>query len=148
MTDGHNSSRKVQQNKILEAKIQRDPSRVAAKVKKLDVPTPGGLAATAPGPGTSAIFGSNLGTSIFSTSLGPSPSYGPQMFLRIRVLDTADAVHISTTIPVYVTSFSTVDIALTSSIVPQLCTCRKHLSSSVGSVSCRIPRNTHYYWVT
>lgn len=94
----------MQQNKILEAKIQRDPSRVTTKVKKLDAPTPGGLAATAPGPGTSAIFGSNLGTSIFSTSFGPSPSYGPQMFLRIRVLDTADAVHISTTIPVYVNS--------------------------------------------
>ncbi|EIM82166.1 uncharacterized protein STEHIDRAFT_65385 [Stereum hirsutum FP-91666 SS1] len=95
----------VQQNKILEAKIQRDPSRVTTKVKKLDAPTPGGLAATAPGPGTSAIFGSNLGTSIFSTSFGPSPIYGPQMFLRIRVLDTADAVHISTTIPVSSTMY-------------------------------------------
>ncbi|KAF9239245.1 stress-activated map kinase interacting protein 1-domain-containing protein [Melanogaster broomeanus] len=50
-----------------------------------------------PGPGTSALFGT---TPILSSSLGPSSSHGPPIFLRIRVADTADAVHISTTIPV------------------------------------------------
>ncbi|THH19606.1 hypothetical protein EW146_g1597 [Bondarzewia mesenterica] len=96
----------IQQNKVLQGKIQRSPSRVAAKVKKpepLAVPNlafPG-----TSGPGTSAVLSSTLGNSLFSTSLGPSPSYGPQMFLRIRVLDTADAVHISTTIPVSATMY-------------------------------------------
>jgi hypothetical protein len=51
------------------------------------------------GPG-SAVFGSTLGSVPLSTSLGPSSSHGPQIFLRIKVADTADAVHISTTIPV------------------------------------------------
>ncbi|ETW75996.1 hypothetical protein HETIRDRAFT_461100 [Heterobasidion irregulare TC 32-1] len=96
----------IQQNKVLESKIQRSPSRVATKVKKPEGLTVAGL--TIPGssgPGTSAILGSTLGNSLFSSSLGPSPSYGPQMFLRIRVLDTADAVHISTTIPVSATMY-------------------------------------------
>ena len=52
---------------------------------------------------SSGVFGSTLGSVPLSTSLGPSSSHGPQIFLRIRV-DTADAVHISTTIPVYVLS--------------------------------------------
>ena len=43
----------------------------------------------------SAVYSSMLG-SVLSTSLGPSSSHGPQIFLRIRVTDTADAVHIST----------------------------------------------------
>ena len=47
----------------------------------------------------SAVYSSMLG-SVLSTSLGPSSGHGPQIFLRIRVADTADAVHISTTIPV------------------------------------------------
>jgi len=48
-----------------------------------------------------------LGTSATASPLGISPAFGslmsgqgPQMFLRIRVAETADAVHISTTIPV------------------------------------------------
>ena len=45
---------------------------------------------------------------MLSTSLGPSSSHGPQIFLRIRVADTADAVHISTTIEVYVPTSSLV----------------------------------------
>lgn len=53
--------------------------------------------------------GSSLapGTSATPSPLGMSPAFGsltsglgPQMFLRIRVAETADAVHISTTIPV------------------------------------------------
>jgi target of rapamycin complex 2 subunit MAPKAP1 len=47
------------------------------------------------------------GTSATTSPLGISPAFGslmsthgPQMFLRIRVAETADAVHISTTIPV------------------------------------------------
>lgn len=87
----------VQQNKILESKIQRRPSRTSAakKPEKLNLPN------TAPSvaPASAAYPGSHLG-SILSTSLGPSSSHGPQIFLRIRVADTADAVHISTTIEV------------------------------------------------
>jgi hypothetical protein len=47
------------------------------------------------------------GTSGTPSPLGMSPAFGslvsmpgPQMFLRVRVAETADAVHISTTIPV------------------------------------------------
>ncbi|KAF8189367.1 stress-activated map kinase interacting protein 1-domain-containing protein [Pholiota molesta] len=85
----------IQQNQILEGKIQRRPSRTIAKksVDKLNLPHPA-LSATAP---TGAIYGSNFVTGGLSTSLGPSSSHGPQIFLRIH---TADAVHISTTIPV------------------------------------------------
>ncbi|KJA14847.1 hypothetical protein HYPSUDRAFT_208357 [Hypholoma sublateritium FD-334 SS-4] len=84
----------IQQNRVLESKIQRRPSRTVAKkpVDKVVVPNQAiSLAAPA-----SAMHGSSLG-SVLSTSLGPSSSHGPQIFLRIH---TADAVHISTTIPV------------------------------------------------
>jgi target of rapamycin complex 2 subunit MAPKAP1 len=55
------------------------------------------------GPSTSTL-GTLLGSVPLSTSFVPSSSHGPQMFLRIRVADTADAApaHISSTIPVYV----------------------------------------------
>jgi len=86
----------VQQNKTLESKIQRRPSRIMGKKKK--------------GPEGSLLgVGSSLapGTSTTASPLGMSPAFGslisghgPQMFLRIRVAETADAVHISTTIPV------------------------------------------------
>jgi len=86
----------VQQNKTLESKIQRRPSRIMGKKKK--------------GPEGSLLnAGSSLasGTSTTASPLGMSPAFGslisghgPQMFLRIRVAETADAVHISTTIPV------------------------------------------------
>ncbi|KAF8962331.1 stress-activated map kinase interacting protein 1-domain-containing protein [Flammula alnicola] len=84
----------IQQNRVLEGKIQRRPSRTSAakKIDKLNLPNPN-LPSVAPG---SAVYGSTLG-SVLSTSLGPSSSHGPQIFLRIH---TADAVHISTTIPV------------------------------------------------
>ncbi|KAF5387693.1 hypothetical protein D9615_000003 [Tricholomella constricta] len=86
----------VQQNQLLDSKIQRLPSRMTKMAEKLAILGPS-LTAGAPG---SAAFGSTLGSLPLSTSLGPSSSHGPQIFLRIRVADTADAVHISTTIPV------------------------------------------------
>ncbi|KAG1850280.1 stress-activated map kinase interacting protein 1-domain-containing protein [Suillus tomentosus] len=87
----------IQQNEQLESKIQRRPSRVMAAPKKQDTGPSGGLALPSISGPTSAMFGT---TPILSSSLGPSSSHGPQLFLRIRVADTADAVHISTTIPV------------------------------------------------
>ncbi|KAH9477743.1 Target of rapamycin complex 2 subunit sin1 [Psilocybe cubensis] len=85
----------IQQNQILESKIQRRPSRTSAarKPEKLAVPN---APSTAP---ASTAYGSSLG-SVLSTSMGPSQSHGPQIFLRIRVADHADVVHISTTIEV------------------------------------------------
>ncbi|OBZ77958.1 Stress-activated map kinase-interacting protein 1 [Grifola frondosa] len=95
----------VQQNKTLESKIQRRLSRVVLKKKQSTgllnaTGGTGGLALPADAPlGTSAGLGS-LGSSVgmFPSSLGPSSSHGPPMFLRIRIADTADAGHVSTTI--------------------------------------------------
>ncbi|KAG6849750.1 hypothetical protein H0H93_005548 [Arthromyces matolae] len=83
----------AQQNKLLDSKIQRHPSRVTKKAEKLSTPAPTIAAPIA----SSAVLGSMLGSLPLSTSLS---SQGPPIFLRIRVADTADAVHISTTIPV------------------------------------------------
>ena len=87
----------VQQNRTLESKIQRRPSRIMGKKKKQG--PDGGLLNV----GSSFV----TGTSATGSPLGISPAFGsltsgqgPQMFLRIRVAETADAVHISTTIPV------------------------------------------------
>ncbi|TFY77859.1 hypothetical protein EWM64_g6153 [Hericium alpestre] len=102
------SSAQVQQNKLLESKIQRSPSRVTKTTPSVAAKKPDMLAAPSTTPATSgsAILGSTLvNSSIFPSSFGPSPGYGPQMFLRIRVQDTADAVHISTTIPVSATMY-------------------------------------------
>jgi len=85
----------IQQNQILESKIQRRPSRTTV-TKNDRLPVPGSTILVA----GSANIGSTLGSVPLSTSLGPSSGHGPQIFLRIRVADTADAVHISTTIPV------------------------------------------------
>lgn len=87
----------IQQNEQLESKIQRRPSRVMAAPKKQDTGPSSGLALPSVSGPASTMFGI---TPILSSSLGPSSSHGPQLFLRIRVADTADAVHISTTIPV------------------------------------------------
>ncbi len=109
----------VQQNKILDSKIQRRPSRIVIKKKKstgllnLTAPTTATTTATTTGglappeslfPGTSAGWISTLGTSVgmFPSSLGPSSSHGPPLFLRIRIADMADAGHFSTTIQAYV----------------------------------------------
>jgi hypothetical protein len=86
----------VKQNREIEAKIQR-PIKTPAKKQpdKLAVSNQGFSAAGAP-----SLLTASWGTTApISTSLGPSSSHGPQIFLRIRV-DTADAVHISTTIEV------------------------------------------------
>ncbi|EMD31951.1 hypothetical protein CERSUDRAFT_119281 [Gelatoporia subvermispora B] len=92
----------VQQNKVLETKIQRRLSRIVIKKKKST-----GLLNTASSNlappvdnvlGLSPALGS-LGSSLGPSSLGPSSSQGPPIFLRIRIADTADAVHVSTTIP-------------------------------------------------
>jgi hypothetical protein len=97
----------VQQNKILESKIQRSPSRVAARTKKPDsssatlAPTAAIAPSTSAGP---ALLPSTLSNSIFPGSYNPS---GPQIFLRIRIQDTADAAaHLYTTISVYVSLLS------------------------------------------
>lgn len=90
----------VQQNNILESKIQRRPSRVMGKKKKID----GALlsAGITPQPGLASALGLSLGMSpgfsVFNPGSFVNP--GPQMFLRIRVAESADAVHVSTTIPV------------------------------------------------
>ncbi|KAJ6632578.1 stress-activated map kinase interacting protein 1-domain-containing protein, partial [Mycena sp. CBHHK59/15] len=90
----------VQQNQLIESKIQRHPSRVTA-AKKQDKPSALALAvagSTLPGSG---VFGSALGASVpFSTSLGPTSGHGPQILLCIKIEDTPDTVHIGTTIPV------------------------------------------------
>ncbi|KDQ60313.1 hypothetical protein JAAARDRAFT_56224 [Jaapia argillacea MUCL 33604] len=90
----------VQQNRTLEAKIQRRPSRIMAAKKKVEAPATTGLIPPPMNAGTSAVFGSTLGAAsgLLSSSLGPSSSYGPQIFLRIRIADTVDAVHVSTTV--------------------------------------------------
>lgn len=72
---------------------------MAAPKKAEALPAPSLAPPSVPVAGTSSLFGT---TPILSSSLGPSSSHGPPIFLRIRVADTADAVHISTTIPVYV----------------------------------------------
>jgi hypothetical protein len=92
----------VQQNRILENKIQRSPSHVA-KTKKADTSN-SSLAPSstvAPSASTSALTPSTLINAAFPGSYNSS---GPQIFLRIRIQDTVDAAHLYTTISVYVTS--------------------------------------------
>ncbi|KAH6909583.1 stress-activated map kinase-interacting protein 1 [Coprinopsis sp. MPI-PUGE-AT-0042] len=94
----HASTTQIQQNQVLESKIQRRPSRTMAS-KKVEKPSAPSLL-TAPAASTS-FLGSEIGGSFaLSTSLGPSFTHGPQIFLRVRVAGNADTVHISTTIPV------------------------------------------------
>ncbi|PIL27348.1 hypothetical protein GSI_10495 [Ganoderma sinense ZZ0214-1] len=96
----------IQQNKNLESKIQRRISRVVVKKKSTGLlnatANTGALAPTTAETllGTSAgLFGS-LGSSVmFPSSLGPSSSHGPPLFLRIRIASAADEPgHVSTTI--------------------------------------------------
>ncbi|KAF5364725.1 hypothetical protein D9757_012495 [Collybiopsis confluens] len=104
------TSAQVAQNQILESKIQRRPSRTSGARKHELVKPPALNLPPYAGSGTgasssSAVFPSslatgNIGSFPLSTSLGPLSSHGPQMFLRVRIADTADAVHVSTTIPV------------------------------------------------
>ncbi|KAF5318799.1 hypothetical protein D9619_010789 [Psilocybe cf. subviscida] len=83
----------IQQNRALEAKIQRATPITKKLNAKPSQFTLGSTATAATQPSLAATSTSVLGTS----SLGPSAAHGPQIFLRIH---TADAVHISTTIPV------------------------------------------------
>ncbi|TBU24321.1 stress-activated map kinase interacting protein 1-domain-containing protein [Dichomitus squalens] len=97
----------IQQNKILESKIQRRISRVVVKKKStglLNATTNAGTlvpptAETLLGIST-GFHGGSLGSSvIFPSSLGPSSSHGPSLFLRIRIASAADEPgHVSTTI--------------------------------------------------
>lgn len=96
----------VQQNKVLESKIQRRLSRIVVKKKKSTgllnaMPTPATLA-----PPADSFLGTSAGISslvssigMFPSSLGPSSSHGQQQFLRIRIADMADAGLVSITIP-------------------------------------------------
>jgi target of rapamycin complex 2 subunit MAPKAP1 len=91
----------VQQNKILEGKIQRNPSRVA-NTKKADssngtLAPPSVNAPNSSSSSTSALPSSALSNAVFPSSYNSS---GPQIFLRIRIQDTADAAHLYTTISV------------------------------------------------
>ncbi|TDL19644.1 SIN1-domain-containing protein [Rickenella mellea] len=110
------------QNKQLEAKIVRRPSRIIVAKKKPEptissasvstgtITTAGGggqpngllVPPSALGHGSSAISPSALGTSVgLGTSFGASVSHGPQILLRVRVADADDtAAHYSTTISV------------------------------------------------
>jgi hypothetical protein len=103
----------VQQNQNLESKIQRRPSRT--RIKKPDRQgTLGVPASSLASLANSGTFGSTLNSVPLSTSLGPSSSHGPHIFLKIRVeADTTDApaVHISTTIPVWVVICCPVHVA-------------------------------------
>ena len=94
----------MQQNKILEGKIQRSPSRVA-KTKKPDASN----SSLAPSSSTamSSTSTSTLPPSTLSNAIFPGSynSSGPQIFLRIRIQDTVDAAHLYTTISVYVVTF-------------------------------------------
>ncbi|KAJ7148646.1 hypothetical protein C8R43DRAFT_1088314 [Mycena crocata] len=82
----------IQQNQLIESKIQRHPSRVTAAKKQQEKPSALTLAWD--------IRICTGGSVPFSTSLGPTSGHGPQIFLRIKVEDTPDTVHIATTIPV------------------------------------------------
>ncbi|KAJ7201648.1 stress-activated map kinase interacting protein 1-domain-containing protein [Mycena pura] len=89
----------IQQNQLIESSIQRHPSRLPA-AKKQEKPSALTLAVASSALPGSGVFGSTLGASVpFSTSL-TSTSHGPQIFLRIKVQDKADTVHVGTTIPV------------------------------------------------
>lgn len=97
------SSAQIQQNKALESKIQRRPSRIMTAKKvdsKLAVPAATANLASPSSAPVSSLVSLGGGSLPLSTSLGPSSSQGPQIFLRIRVADTAHPIHISTTIPV------------------------------------------------
>ncbi|EIN09146.1 hypothetical protein PUNSTDRAFT_120545 [Punctularia strigosozonata HHB-11173 SS5] len=97
------SPQQIQQNKILESKIQRPTARLAPAKKRSDAstsnltPNQHSLAASVSGISAGSMPLSSVG---LSSSLGPSSAHGPQLFLRVRVADAVDSVHVSTTIPV------------------------------------------------
>ncbi|KAI9058026.1 SIN1-domain-containing protein [Trametes sanguinea] len=96
----------IQQNKILESKIQRRISRVVVKKKSTGLLNATTNAANLAAPADSLLLGTSAGmgslgssVSMFPSSLGPSSSHGPPIFLRIRIASAADEPgHVSTTI--------------------------------------------------
>ncbi|KAI0718350.1 stress-activated map kinase interacting protein 1-domain-containing protein [Cerioporus squamosus] len=97
----------MQQNRILESKIQRRISRVVVKKKSTGLLNATASTSTALVPPTDTLLGTSanllgsLGSSLgmFPSSLGPSSSHGPALFLRIRIATGADEPgHVSTTI--------------------------------------------------
>jgi len=91
----------VSQNQLLQSKIQRRPSRTVGTTsvsKPIEAkPTMATLSLPALGFASSSVVS---GSAPLSTSIGPSSSHGPQLFLRIRIAESADDIHVSTTIPV------------------------------------------------
>jgi hypothetical protein len=83
----------VEQNKAIHEKMHK-------RMDKLALPGP-----NAPPTAISATTGSTVGSVSGSSYLGPSTGHGPQILLRIRIAEHADAVHVSTTIPVLVSRF-------------------------------------------
>ncbi|KAJ7698740.1 stress-activated map kinase interacting protein 1-domain-containing protein [Mycena rosella] len=91
----------IQQNQLIESKIQRHPSRVTAAKKLEKKPSTLAFPVSSSALPGSGVFGSTpLGSVPFSNSFTPASGRGPQIFLRIKVEDTPDTVHIATTIPV------------------------------------------------
>ncbi|KAF8630237.1 hypothetical protein AX15_003038 [Amanita polypyramis BW_CC] len=78
----------VEQNKIIHEKMHK-------RADKLIIPGP-----NAPPTATSATTISTIDSMVASSYLGPSTIHGPQILLKIRIAEHADAVHVSTTIPV------------------------------------------------
>ncbi|KAG7092111.1 hypothetical protein E1B28_008486 [Marasmius oreades] len=95
----------IAQNQILESKIQRptrppNPKQKSGGAADKSTSTLNLPLAPIVGSASASLLGtSTLGSVPLSTSLGPS-TQGPQIFLRIRIADQADTVHVSTTIPV------------------------------------------------
>ncbi|EIW77134.1 hypothetical protein CONPUDRAFT_109640 [Coniophora puteana RWD-64-598 SS2] len=100
----------IRQNQELETMIARRPSRVIAAPRRPSENTAANVHPAPPGVGGGALTLPNFAglgaisahgsTPILSSSLGPSSSHGPQVFLRIQVAENADAAFRSTTIEV------------------------------------------------
>lgn len=113
----------VEQNKVIYEKIHK-------RLDKLALPGP-----NVPPTATSATTGSAVGSVSASSYLGPSSGYGPQILLKIHIAEHADAVHVSTTIPVYVSHpvFSFFQSPSHNKLVLLGCICKKRSSLFAGS---------------
>ncbi|KAK2459608.1 hypothetical protein APHAL10511_008363 [Amanita phalloides] len=78
----------VEQNRVIFDKIHK-------RLDKLALPGP-----SAPSVAASVATGSAIGSVSGSSFLGPTTGLGPQILLKIRIAEHADAVHVATTIPV------------------------------------------------
>ncbi|KAI0826522.1 stress-activated map kinase interacting protein 1-domain-containing protein [Trametes gibbosa] len=89
----------LQQNKILESKIQRRISRVVGKKKSTGLLSAPSVAPNLILPTDTLLGSPGSFVGMISSSIGPSTSHGPPTFLRIRIASAADEPgHISTTI--------------------------------------------------